>query len=338
NVYSPFPSCFNNRPDVLNGVLNPIPKIRCDIKDPMPSRLQPRANRLDDGLNLLPRSFGGTADAAPIPLPRPPKSVNSRPGESQFQEKRGESKENDLPERCEPTSCRRQSAPKRTEDSDSAKHSSDNDRPAHNVGAQSRVHILYNGCRILNKSDYRLHGRQEHVPDLSARGREAPAEDVHTIIKSGKAPDLSLIHDKTKLAGPLHQFANSRRALSHERHQPAPSIAHHRHKDGRLLSGRPELGNAVRDLEQEAFHILEPSSHLLLREAKPLKTTEEALVATSRLRSAAVKRPQRTDERLEIARRLLDRKPELLHRLYSKTRLLRDVFNLGGILRSTAGS
>src|SRR5690606_3066990 len=68
------------------------------------------------------------------------------------------------------------------------------------------------------------------------------------------------------------------------------------------------------------------------------KTAEEALVATSRLRSAAVKRPQCADERLKIARRLLDRKPKLLHRLYSKTRLLRDVFNLSGILRSTAGS
>src|SRR5690606_14120739 len=169
------------------------------------------------------------------------------------------------------------------EHTDDAEHGADDHCPAHNVGTQSWVHILYNGCRILDKSDYRLHGRQEHVPDLSARGREALTEDVHTIIKSGKAPDLSLIHNKAELAGPLHQFANSRRALSHERHQPAPGIAHHRHEDGRLLSGRPELGNAVRDLEQEAFHILEPSSHLLLREAEPLKTTEKALVTTSRL-------------------------------------------------------
>src|SRR5690606_37353833 len=105
------------------------------------SRLQPSANRVDDGLNLLPRSFGGTADAAPIPLPRPPKSVNSRPGESQFQEKRGESKENDLPERCEPTSGRRQGATKCTEDANSAEHSPDNDRPAHDVGTQGRVHV-----------------------------------------------------------------------------------------------------------------------------------------------------------------------------------------------------
>src|SRR5690606_19132701 len=38
------------------------------------------------------------------------------------------------------------------------------------------------------------------------------------------------------------------------------------------------------------------------------------------------------------ARRLLDRKPELLHRLYGKTRLLSDVFNLGGILPGPTGS
>src|SRR5690606_10637493 len=93
NVYSPFPGCFNSLPDALNGALNPIPKIRSYVEHPLPSRLQPLANRFDDGLNLLPRSFGGTADAAPIPLPRLPKSVNSRPGESQFQEKWGESEE-----------------------------------------------------------------------------------------------------------------------------------------------------------------------------------------------------------------------------------------------------
>src|SRR5690606_27122601 len=197
--------------------------------------------------------------------------------------------------------------------------------------------VLQDRSRILDKPNHRLYGREEHVPNLSARGREAPAEDVHTVIKSGQAPDLSLIHNKAELTGPLHQFANSRRALSHERHQPAPGIAHHRHEDGRLLSGRPELGNAVRDLEQEALHVLKSGPHLFLCEAKPLKTAKEALVATSRLRSAAVKRPERAYECLEIARRLLDRKPELLHRLHSKARLLSDVFNLGGVLPSTAG-
>src|SRR5690606_21576023 len=117
-----------------------------------------------------------------------------------------------------------------------------------------------------------------------------------TVVKSGEAPYLSLIHDKTQLTGLLHQLTNPFRSLGHERHQPAPSIAHHRHKDGRLLSGRPELGNAVRDLEQETLHVLKSGPHLLLREAEPLKTAKKALVTTSRFRGAAVKRPQCADE------------------------------------------